>query len=41
MAAALVRGLGGDDAEYFSGRYDPNLRVYRLLLEAAPKPAGA
>lgn len=37
VAAALARALGGDDAEYFSGKYRPNMRVYRLLLGTAPK----
>jgi predicted protein tyrosine phosphatase len=36
VAAAISRGLGRDDAEFFSGRYQPNMRVYRLLLDAAP-----
>jgi predicted protein tyrosine phosphatase len=36
VAAALARILNGDDAEYFAGRYRPNMRVYRMLLEHAP-----
>jgi predicted protein tyrosine phosphatase len=33
VAAAISRAMLGDDAEYFR-RYRPNMRVYRLLLEA-------
>ncbi len=33
VAAALARVLNGDDAEFFGGRYQPNMRVYRTLLE--------
>lgn len=33
VAAALAHVLNGDDAEYFAGRYRPNMRVYRTLLE--------
>ena len=36
VAAALARVLDGDDASYFGGRYTPNMRVYRTLLEHAP-----
>jgi predicted protein tyrosine phosphatase len=37
VAAALRRVLGGgDEAEFFSGRYVPNQRVYRMLLAVAP-----
>jgi predicted protein tyrosine phosphatase len=36
VAAALARALNGDDTEFFGGRYRPNMRVYRLLLEARP-----
>jgi predicted protein tyrosine phosphatase len=36
VAAALARVLDGDDASYFGGRYTPNMRVYRTLLELAP-----
>ncbi len=36
VAAALARVLNGDDAEFFAGRYRPNMRVYRLLIEARP-----
>lgn len=35
VAAALARALNGDDSEFFGGRYTPNRRVYRLLLECA------
>jgi predicted protein tyrosine phosphatase len=35
VAAALSRVLTGDDADFFGGRYQPNRRVYRLLLAAA------
>jgi predicted protein tyrosine phosphatase len=35
VAAALSRVLTGDDAEFFAGRYEPNERVYRMLLEVA------
>jgi predicted protein tyrosine phosphatase len=33
VAAALARVLNGDDAEFFGGRYRPNMRVYRTLLD--------
>src|SRR6185437_7480088 len=36
VAAALARVMNGDDAEYFAGRYRPNMRVYRMLLAALP-----
>lgn len=36
VAAALARVLEGDDAEYFAGRYRPNMRVYRMILDHAP-----
>ena len=36
VAAALARILNGDDAEFFAGKYRPNMRVYRLLLDHAP-----
>ncbi|MBX3206277.1 MAG: dual specificity protein phosphatase family protein [Labilithrix sp.] len=36
VAAALARVLKGDDAEFLGGKYRPNMRVYRLLLDAAP-----
>ena len=39
VAAALARVLDGDDASYFGGRYTPNARVYRTLLEVAPPQA--
>ena len=38
VAAALARVLKGDDAEFFGGRYRPNMRVYRTLLETVPNP---
>jgi predicted protein tyrosine phosphatase len=38
VAAAVARVLGGDGAEFLSGKYRPNQRVYRLLLDAAPPP---
>ena len=34
VAAALLRVLEGDDATLFGGRYRPNMRVYRMLLES-------
>lgn len=39
VAAAVARVLNGDDAEFFGGRYRPNMRVYRILLEIAPTQA--
>lgn len=39
VAAALARALGGDDAEFFAGKYQPNMRVYRLVLECASEAA--
>lgn len=39
VAAALARVLDGDDASYFGGRYQPNMRVYRMLLECAQPQA--
>ena len=39
IAAALAKVLRGDDAEFFAGRYRPNRRVYRAVLEAARGPA--
>ena len=36
VGAALARVLNGDDAEFFGGRYRPNMRVYRTLLETRP-----
>jgi predicted protein tyrosine phosphatase len=42
VAAALARTLDGDDAQFFAGRYRPNMRVYRMLLEAgSARPPGA
>jgi predicted protein tyrosine phosphatase len=34
VAAAISKALTGDDADFFGGRYRPNMRVYRTLLEA-------
>jgi predicted protein tyrosine phosphatase len=39
LAAAIARVLGFDDAEFFSGKYHPNMRVYRLLIDSAPRLA--
>ncbi len=36
VAAALGRVLNGDDSSFFAGRYRPNMRVYRMMLDAAP-----
>jgi predicted protein tyrosine phosphatase len=36
VAAALARVLNDDDTEFFGGRYRPNMRVYRILLDARP-----
>ena len=36
VAAALARVLNDDDTEFFGGRYRPNMRVYRTLLETRP-----
>lgn len=33
VAAAIARVFLGDDAEFFQGRYRPNPRVYRMLIE--------
>lgn len=33
VAAAVAKALDGDDTEYFR-RYRPNMRVYRMMLEA-------
>lgn len=44
VGAAIARVLNGDDAEFFGGRYRPNMRVYRTLLETAASidpPPGA
>lgn len=35
VAAAICKGLGGDDSRFFED-YQPNMYVYRLLLEATP-----
>jgi predicted protein tyrosine phosphatase len=34
VAAAICRSLGGDDAHFFQ-QYQPNLYVYRMVLERA------
>lgn len=34
LAAALSKVLCGDDAQFFGGRYRPNERVYRMVLDA-------
>jgi predicted protein tyrosine phosphatase len=36
VAAALARRFGGDETQFFSGKYHPNARVYRMLVEEAP-----
>jgi predicted protein tyrosine phosphatase len=36
VGAALARVLNDDDSEFFGGRYRPNMRVYRTLLDARP-----
>jgi predicted protein tyrosine phosphatase len=38
IAAALAKVFLGDDTEFFGGRYRPNRRVYRAVLEAALGP---
>jgi predicted protein tyrosine phosphatase len=35
VRAALAKALNGDDREFFGGRYRPNMRAYRFVLEAA------
>jgi len=40
VAAALCKGMGGSDRQFWR-RYDPNRHVYRLLLEASRRRAGA
>jgi predicted protein tyrosine phosphatase len=35
VGAALARVLNGDDAQFFGGRYRPNMRVYQTLLDLA------
>ena len=40
VAAAISRVLNGDDAEFFGGRYKPNMRIYRTLLETAAASPG-
>ena len=34
VAGALSKALNGNDEEFFSGRFKPNMRVYRKLLDA-------
>lgn len=34
VGAALSKVLNDDDSEFFGGRYRPNARVYKMLLEA-------
>lgn len=34
VAAALLRAFDVDDSTLFGGRYRPNMRVYRMLLES-------
>jgi predicted protein tyrosine phosphatase len=34
VAGALSKALFGNDEEFFSGRFKPNMRVYRKLLDA-------
>ena len=34
VAAAISKALTGDDTAFFGGRYRPNMRVYRALLDA-------
>jgi len=36
VAAALCKGMGGDDARFFRD-YDPNMHVYRLMLAEAAR----
>lgn len=33
-AVALSKVLAGDDAQFSGGRYRPNERVYRMILDA-------
>jgi predicted protein tyrosine phosphatase len=37
IAAALAKVLNDDDAEFFGGRYLPNMRVYKILLGIRPQ----
>jgi predicted protein tyrosine phosphatase len=39
VAAAIARVWNGDDAEFAGGRYRPNPRVYRMLLDAHERRA--
>lgn len=34
VAAALAKVLSGDDRDFSRGRYEPNARVYEMLLAA-------
>jgi predicted protein tyrosine phosphatase len=36
VAGALARVLNNNDSEFFGGRYRPNRRVYRILVETRP-----
>ena len=38
VGAAIARMLNGTNTEFFAGRYQPNMRVYRLLLDTYPAP---
>ncbi len=33
VAAAIASAFDGDPSEYMGGRYSPNMRVYRMLIE--------
>ena len=39
VVAALCKAMGGDDRRFWR-EYQPNRYVYRLVLEAAPRPMG-
>lgn len=41
VATAISKVLMGDDTEFFGGRYRPNMRVYRTLLEGHESLPGA
>jgi predicted protein tyrosine phosphatase len=36
VAAAVARFLGEDEQEFLGGKYHPNARVYRMLVESTP-----
>ena len=38
VAAAVCRGLGGDDRRFFQ-EYQPNMHIYRLMLATKPAPS--